>query len=245
MLIQTVANFMFVSQAAAAARVEALAAAAARERSVPSINTIWLQPCNDRDSIVYGMLFIRRDTRPAGTGIAAGGGESLLLKPWENTFLMQDLFYITSHMLDSTDKACFLNWCPDLFDVHARFTEDLWKWFITVVHPKIRSHYFTNEWCTYALIGVIKSYLPHYMWTGNLLLRGFDANPDSFLHESCPGAVTRSRSKLTCPGNGLTYRLVKNSSKILFDRIIKVLQFDDSGIFSMYDNYTYGEPEMY
>lgn len=236
---------MCVLQAAAAARVEALAAAAARERSVPSINTVWLQPCNDRDSIDYGLLFIRRDTRPAGTGIAAGGGESLLLKPWENTFLMQDLFYITLRMLSPSDKACFLCWCPDLFDVHAQFTEDLWRWFVAVVHPKIRSHQFTNEWCTYALIGVIKSYLPHYMWTGNLLLRGFDTNPNSVLHEMCQGSVTRSRAKLTNPINGVTYRLSKNSSKILFDRIIKVLQFDDNEIFSMYDNYTYGEPSMY
>ena len=236
---------MCVLQVAAAARVEALAAAAAREKSVPSINTVWLQPSNNPDSIDYGMLFIRRDTRPAGTGIAAGGGENLLLEPWQNTFLMQDLFYIASSMLEPNDRTCFLNWCPDLFDVHAQFTKDLWKWFVTVVYPKIRSHRFTNEWCTYALIGVIKSYLPHYMWTGNLLLRGFDANPNSALHESCTGPVTRSRSKLTCPSNGVTYRLVKDSSKILFDRIIKVLQFDDSGIFSVYDNYTYGEPEMY
>ena len=211
---------------------------------MPGINTIWWQPKNDLDTVDYAMLFIRRDTRPAGTGIAAGGGEDLLLQPWENTFLMQDLFYIALRMLDPADKNNLMHWTPDMFDERVKYTQQHYDWFINYVHPKLRSDPFTNEWCTYALIGVIKSYLPHYMWTGNLLLRGF-GDPATRLHERCHGPVTKLRAKTACDAHGKPWRLVQNSSKILFDRIMRVLQFDDSDIFYMYDGNTYGEPMMY
>lgn len=230
--------------AVAPAANAALVTVAAEEASMPGINTIWWQPKNNWDTVDYAMLFIRRDTRPEGTGIAAGGGEDLLLDPWKNTFLMQDLLFISLSMLHPTDKADLLRCSPDLFDKHAQFDKNHWTWFVAYIYPKIRSHKFTNEWCTYALIGVIKTYLPHYMWTGNLLLRGF-GDPNSRLHERCSGPVTRSRAKTVCCPHGAPYRLVQNSSKILFDRIMRVLQFDDSDIFYMYDGSTYGEPLIY
>ena len=83
---------------------------------------------------------------------------------------------------------------------------------------------------------MIRAYLPHYQWTGNLLLREFDppgtiANRRN-ITETCPGPITRFRAKHAT-------RLCRDNSMVLLDRFVWALRFDDEDLFWMYDDRTY------
>lgn len=204
--------------------------------SMPPLNTVWYQPRNNQDCVDFINMFVTSDKRPEGTGLDAGGVDQLLQDPPLNDHLLQDLFYVSSRMLSPADKRDLLYWSPDLFSEEARFRKEHWNWWLEYVYPKCRAMPLENEWCTYALVGMIRAYLPHYQWTGNMLLMQFDpvttlAHRRS-ITETCPGPVTRFRAKQAT-------RLRRDSSMVLLDRFVRVLKFDDEDLFWMYDNRTY------
>lgn len=204
--------------------------------SMPNVNTVWYQPRNNQDCIDFMNMYVLSDRRPEGTGLNAGGGDRLLLDPPLNDHLLQDLFYVSSRMLAPEHKKDLLSWSPDLFAEGTRFRPEHWHWWLQFVYPVCKAIPLENEWCTYALVGMIRTYLPHYQWTGNMLLMAFDPihmiGHHRSLTETCPGPVTRFRAKHAT-------RLCSNSSKMLLDRFVKALQFDDEDLFWMYDDRTY------
>ena len=184
---------------------------------------LYWNPPNDCDLEDYVNIRVRCDARPDGTGLDAGVEDALILNPWDNTHLMQDLFYVSMRMLPHADRLEFQKWSPDLFSESTRFGAHHWEMWMKQVYPRTRAKPSENTWCTHALVGMIESYMPHFQWKHSCLLRVFQPH-DNRLTEATE--LCSSTRKLKPRPVGLK----KNSSKLLLDRFVCVLNLDEGEV---------------